>query len=118
PDEGGPRMSFIDHLMELRKRLWVSIITVVLSMFGALAMYDWLFAFLRWPLDKINDEYRLPKNAETYAKTLDLLKLPPNSDIVQLISTNMLGTMMMVMWIGIGAGLVISSPIVVYELWS
>ena len=93
-------MSFIDHLMELRKRLWISIITVVLSMFGALAIYDWLFAVLRWPLDKINDEYRTAKN---YSEILDLLRLPPNSDIVQLISTNMLGTMMMVMWIGIVA---------------
>jgi sec-independent protein translocase protein TatC len=44
--------------------------------------------------------------------------LPAGSDIVQLISTNPLGTMMMVMWIGIGAGLVLSSPIVIYEVWA
>lgn len=114
-DDGGPRMSFIDHLMELRKRLWVSIVTIALSMVGALIVYDKLFAFLRYPLVRLNDKYR---QAENYKEILARLKLPAGSDIVQLISTNPLGTMMMVMWIGIGAGLVLSSPIIIYEVWA
>ena len=114
-DDGGPRMSFIDHLMELRKRLWVSIITIVVSLCVALVFYDTLFAMLRYPLDNLNDQYR---KAPDYLQILQRLKLAPGSDIVQLISTNPLGTMLMVMWIGIGAGLLLSSPIVIYEVWA
>lgn len=109
-------MSFMDHLMELRKRLWISVVAVVLCMVVALAFYNELFAILRMPLDQVNAEYAA--DTKQYAEIIARLKIPPGSDIVQLTSIKLLGTMMMVMWLGIGAGLVASSPIVVYEIWS
>jgi len=109
-------MSFMDHLMELRRRLWVSVVSIAVCMVVALAFYDHIFAFLRQPLDKVNAEYAA--DATRYAEIVARLKIPPGSDIVQLTSIKLLGTMMMIMWLGIGAGLVVSSPIVVYEIWS
>jgi sec-independent protein translocase protein TatC len=114
PDGEGAKMGFIDHLMELRRRLWVSVLAIAICVTLAMIFYDLLFDQLRQPLDNLNAQYAA---REDYAEVLLSLGLPPGSQIAPIISTNMLGTMMMVMWLGIGAGLVLSSPIVVYELW-
>ena len=108
-------MGFIDHLMELRKRLWISVLAVVVCMGLALFYYEIIFDLLRGPLDDINNGYR--KRAD-YAEILEKLHLPAGSDILPFTSITMLGTMMMVMWLGIGAGLVLSSPVLVYEVWA
>jgi len=109
-------MGFMDHLMELRRRLWVSVVAMLICMLAALAYYETIFEVLRIPLDDINRQY---SEAPNYAETLQRLGLPPGTtEIAPIISTSMLGTMMMVMWLGIGGGLVLSSPIVVFEIWS
>ncbi len=111
-------MSFIDHLMELRARLWVSIITIFVCLIVALFFYDVIFAVLRGPLDSINGWYRRPENLEEYFGVLDRLSLPDDADVVQLTSVNMLSTMLMIMWLGMGAGLVLAAPILIYEVWA
>jgi sec-independent protein translocase protein TatC len=111
---GGAPMGFLDHLMELRRRLWVSLLAVVVCMTAATVFYENLFQFLRQPIDNINAEYAARAD---YPEVLLKLGLPPGSQVAPLFNGNPLGTMMMVMWLGIGAGLIFSSPIVVFELW-
>src|SRR5437762_13772925 len=54
PDDEGAPMSFIDHLMELRKRLWICIIAVVLCIVAAIVFYDRVYGVLTGPIDGIN----------------------------------------------------------------
>ncbi|HEY3322281.1 MAG TPA: twin-arginine translocase subunit TatC [Planctomycetota bacterium] len=117
-EEDGARMSFIDHLMELRSRLWISIITIVVCMVASLFCYDWLFQFLRGPLDDINLWYLKPENREAYDAARQALQLADGAKVVVITSTSMLSTMLMIMWLGLGAGLVVSAPVLVYEGWA
>lgn len=186
PPPGDPeagRMGFMDHLMELRRRLWKSAVAVFVCMIIALVFYQELFEVMKMPLNDINTSYRVPR--EKTEKVAELLKLhkwadakpileatekipdtpestdvrqqirtilevpadapkekvleklkstlqdrdqfmvalrklgkPLDSNPVNLISTSPLATVMIVMWIGIGVGLLLSSPIVFYEIWS
>jgi len=112
----GQPMSFMDHLMELRRRLWVSLVAVIVCIVLSLVFYEQLIDFLRVPLDDLNRRYAAQPD---YEEILKRFGMPPGSpEIVPLVSISPLGTMMVVMWLGVGAGLVLSSPILVYEIWS
>lgn len=182
PDEGA-RMGFMDHLMELRRRLWKSAVAVFICMIIALVFYKELFGVMKLPMNEMNESYRIPRvqteqigvlagvdkwadapimldavkklpegpeATEKQKKIREILKLKPeakpeevqaklketleNRDqympllkeiskpldgpIVGVINTSPLATMMIVMWIGVGVGLLLSSPIVFYEMWS
>ncbi len=104
------RMGFIDHLMELRKRLWVSIIAVAACILVALIFYEVVYAFLLEPIRIID---------EKYVKIYSLAGKPPaDGHIIHITTTEPLGSMLSVIWLGFWAGLVIAAPIVVYELWA
>lgn len=98
-DGEGARMSFMEHLLELRKRLWTSIMTIFVCVAVAMVFYEELFAFMRGPLDRLNATRAagMPK--------------------VNLNSTDPMDTLVMVMWLSIGAGVVLSSPMLLYQLW-
>ena len=50
PESDLPKMSFLDHLEELRKRLMVSFIAVVIGFFASWAFAERIFAKLQEPL--------------------------------------------------------------------
>ena len=106
-------MGFMDHLLELRSRLWVCIITMFVSMLLSLVFYKQLFDIVRYPLDKTNAFYKLKENSYAYEQ----LHLTPGTDIAAITNADPLGTMLMMVWIGVGVGLLLSSPIVFYQLW-
>ncbi len=105
------RMGFIDHLLELRKRLWIALIAVMLCVILSFIFYKPIYNFLAEPIRKVNRDLvnqmirdgRLP---------------PPSGNVINLTTTQPLGSMMMVIWLGFWAGLVVASPIVTYELWA
>lgn len=105
------RMGFIDHLLELRKRLWIAIIAVFVCVFLSFIFYKPIYNFLAEPIRKVNHDF------------LEQLKregrpLPPSGNVINLTTTQPLGSMMMVIWLGFWAGLVVASPLVTYELWA
>ncbi|MCZ7645814.1 MAG: twin-arginine translocase subunit TatC [Planctomycetota bacterium] len=167
PEEDGPRMGFLDHLMELRKRLVSAIAAIVLMTVLSLFFHKPVFDFLRWPLDQVNASFRddpelrrmltdtrlppdirgeireaVPDDAQyalvldafydrdlfdadgfpvtdpAFRKRLKLLDINATAPVVQQISVNPLGLMMILMKISVYAGLLLSSPIVLYELWA
>jgi sec-independent protein translocase protein TatC len=104
------RMGFIDHLLELRKRLWVSIIAVVICVVISLVFYEDVYQFLLAPIRVVDAKYVGILTA--------LGKPPPDGQVVHITTTEPLGTMLSVIWLGFWAGLVVASPIVMYELWA
>ena len=110
-DSDGHRMGFMDHLMELRHRLWICAVTIIACMTLSLIFYQQLFSLMRTPLNNVNNDWR------NNAKALAEFGLKVGDDIVQLITTDPLDTMLMVVWLGVGAGLLISSPMVFNQLW-
>lgn len=111
-DGQGAQMTFMEHLLELRKRLWVSMLVIFICMGLAMVFYKPLVNFLRWPADSLNQHYA--------AQHIKDLEKDPNAVQVEikLISTDPMETLLMVMWLSIGAGLVFSSPVLIYQLWA
>jgi len=110
--EGGGGMSFMDHLMELRKRLWISLVAVLICMGLALYWTDAIFELLKRPVDDINADFKVDETGR------QILKEWGRQNVIELQTTNPLSIMMTVVWLGIGAGLILSSPILVYEVWA
>ena len=111
-DGQGAQMTFMDHLLELRKRLWTSALVIFICMGLAMVFYVPLVNFIRWPVDNLNRHY-----AAQYAK--EVLTNPQAVPVeITLISTDPMETLLMVMWLSIGAGLVLSSPVLIYQLWA
>lgn len=109
------RMGFMDHLMELRKRLMAALFAVVLTTTLALIFFKPIFLFLRAPIDNVNEKFRTD---DKFQALLAEQHMDPQADVVRPISTDPLGLMLILMKIAVYAGLVLSSPIVLYELWA
>ena len=106
-DEG--RMGFIDHLLELRKRMWISIIAIALCVLVALIFYEQVYAFLLRPIRWVDDDM--------VRKAIENGHPPADRHFIHITTTEPLGTMMTVIWLGFWAGLVVASPIVILQLW-
>ena len=165
-DGQGAQMTFMEHLLELRRRLVLCAFTIVLCMALAMAFYEPLFRLMRWPVDNLNHLYAAkyvaeklknpdtarvlarkyveevlgkpdPAKAEAEQQWEEILKNPDTrKDLaerhvnevlripeigqvhIELISTDPMDTLLLVMWLAIGAGLVLSSPVLIYQLWS
>jgi sec-independent protein translocase protein TatC len=150
-DGEGARMGFMDHLMELRRRLWIVAVTLLVCIMAAIFYSTELFGILRYPAEMLNQEYAadakaqadqthpllrgsllgswtsLPKPAQGpdsrpllfIQKALDKLDVPPDeTPVVHIMSMDPLDTIMMMMWIGVWAGVVLSAPIMLYQLWA
>lgn len=110
------RMSFLDHLMELRKRLLSAVIAMVLTTILAFVFFEPIFAFLRAPIQRVNQEYRNDEDKQKMVMEIGLD--PTKEDIIPLVSTRPLGLIVILMKVAVCAGLLLSSPIVVYEIWA
>jgi len=114
-DDSGKEMTFWDHLTELRKRLF--------RMIAAwLVMTVIAFIYSRFIFDNI---LLAPKNSDfiTYKWLcwlgelihVSTLCLPPMS--LTIINLNLSGQFMTDMTVSMFAGLIIASPIIIYQLW-
>jgi sec-independent protein translocase protein TatC len=92
-DEGGGKMSFLDHLDELRRRLVACAISLGIGTLVAFAFIDRIFDFIMRPLYE-----RLPKGSS-------------------LIYTEPTEAFMLYVKIALLAGLVIAAPLIMYQLW-
>lgn len=161
------RMTFMQHLLELRRRLMAAVIAITVTTVGTLIFYEPVFDFLMRPVEEVNLNFRndaelqrllvltrldpalsrLLKTEKLEASvrkqvldaivdpemrpTLDTLpistelkrlalKSRPDMDapVVRPIATDPLSTMLMLMKVAVWAGLVLSSPVVIYEIWA
>jgi sec-independent protein translocase protein TatC len=93
PDEQGARMSFLDHLDELRRRLMIAAGAIVAGMAISFFFIRRIVAFVMDPLEAL---------------------LPPDS---RFLSTEMTEGFMLYMKIAALCGLLIASPVVMAQLW-
>ena len=93
PESDLPKMSFLDHLEELRKRLMVSFIAVVIGFFASWAFAERIFAKLQEPLAQF---------------------LPPGDKLAY---TRLTAPFFLYMKVAFFAGLFVAAPVVLYQLW-
>jgi sec-independent protein translocase protein TatC len=93
PDAELPKMSFLDHLEELRKRLMVSFIAVAVGFFACWAFAEPIFGKLQEPLAKF---------------------LPPGDKLAY---TRLTAPFFLYMKVAFFAGLFLAAPVVLLQLW-
>jgi sec-independent protein translocase protein TatC len=92
-EESGGKMSFLEHLDELRRRLVVAIVAVLGGFLAALLFIDRIFVFVMKPLQEI-----LPQGGK-------------------LIYTEPTEAFMLQLKVAALAGLVLAAPIVMWQVW-
>lgn len=92
-DESGGKMSFLDHLDELRKRLVASALSLAAGAAVAFLFIDRIFDFIMQPLSSM-----MPKGSR-------LIAVEPTE------------TFMLYVKIGLLAGVVIAAPLIMWQLW-
>ena len=92
-DASGGRMSFLDHLDELRRRIIYSLSAVVVGFLVAFAFIDRIFAFIMRPLQAV-----LPNGGK-------------------LVYTEPAEAFMLYMKVAALVGLILALPVVLYQLW-
>jgi sec-independent protein translocase protein TatC len=93
PDAELPKMSFLDHLEELRKRLIVSFLAVGVGFLLCWAFADRIFAKLQEPLTKF---------------------LPPGDKLAY---TRLTAPFFLYMKVAFFAGIFVAAPVVLLQLW-
>jgi sec-independent protein translocase protein TatC len=94
PDADLPKMSFLDHLEELRKRLIVSIIAIFVAFVACWRYADKIYAWVQEPLTKF---------------------LPPGDQ--KLAYTHLTEPFMVYMKVAFFAAIFIASPIIMWQVW-
>lgn len=95
-EEGGARMSFFEHLVELRKRLINSLIAIGIGMVIGLLVSQRFFEYVARPmLAALRDAHLEDK----------------------LIYTSPTGVINLIITLGLYLGIVIASPVVLYQIW-
>jgi sec-independent protein translocase protein TatC len=95
-EEEGGRMSFFDHLVELRKRIIHSAIAILIGMVIGLTISEKVFGYLARPM------LAALHNAHLEEK---------------LIYTSPTGAISLIITLGLYLGIVIALPVVLYEIW-
>jgi sec-independent protein translocase protein TatC len=93
PDAELPKMSFLDHLEELRKRLLVSFIAVGVGFFACWAFAERIFELLQRPLAQF---------------------LPPGDKLAY---TRLTAPFFLYMKVAFFAGIFVAAPVVLMQLW-
>jgi sec-independent protein translocase protein TatC len=88
-----PRMSFLDHLEELRKRLIVSVIALLAGFLVCWGVADKIYAFLQMPLIKV---------------------LPPGDKLAY---TRLTAPFILYMKVAFLAGIFVAAPVILLQLW-
>lgn len=93
PETELPKMSFLDHLEELRRRLLISSVAVIAAFFLCWAFAEPIFAVLQAPLTKF---------------------LPPGDKLAY---TRLTAPFFLYMKVAFFAGLFVASPVILLQLW-
>jgi sec-independent protein translocase protein TatC len=93
PEGGAGKMSFLDHLDELRRRIIYSLIAVGVAFAAAFIYIDELFLFIFLPMQRM---------------------LPPGETLIY---TDPTEAFMLQIKIGLMAGLILASPVVFSQVW-
>jgi sec-independent protein translocase protein TatC len=93
PESELPKMTFLDHLEELRRRLVISFITVGIAFFACWAFAEPIFALIQAPLTKF---------------------LAPGDKLAY---TRLTAPFFLYMKVSFFAGLFVSSPVLLLQLW-
>jgi len=161
------RMSFMAHLMELRRRLMVVALALFFTTVVTMIFYQSVVGFLMAPVKQVNrmfahetdmrwslmltrinedlreDLVRIDPETEVREKVLTYWDDPQRlvalqatgldpvvitqiqrarpdveTPVVDMSATDMLGTMLMLMKVALWAGVVLSSPVLLYEIWA
>ncbi|MDI6782728.1 MAG: twin-arginine translocase subunit TatC [bacterium] len=88
PDE--KRLSFIEHLEELRTRILLSLASILVTTIGAFFFSD---------------------------KIIDLLIFPCRSSIKETVFLSLLEPFNIRLKVAVGAGIIVASPFILYQLW-
>lgn len=99
--EGGT-MSLVDHLKEVRYRVIVSLIAVVITSSVAFAFYRPLVEFVMWPYHQASAAI-LAKNPQAH---------------LQVVNTGVVAPFMLNLRIAMVVGLIAACPIWLYQLWA
>lgn len=89
-------MSFFDHLSELRKRIINSLVAVALGAFVGVAVAEKVIGYVTRPMLKALGEAHLDQ---------------------KLVYTNPTGYLNLIITLGLYLGIVIASPVVLYQIW-
>ena len=92
-DESGGRMSFLEHLDELRKRLLISVAALLGGFLAAFSVISYIFEFIMRPLQEI-----LPEGG-------------------RLVYTEPTEAFFLYIKIAALAGLILAIPIILYQMW-
>jgi len=107
------KMTFWEHLDELRKVIFKSLIAVVVVMVAVFFAKEILFKIVLAPLDS---NFALYKCFNAF---LGLVKLPPIPDFdISLININVTAQFFIHMRMAMDFALVITAPFIFYELWT
>ncbi|HEU4886256.1 MAG TPA: twin-arginine translocase subunit TatC [Thermoanaerobaculia bacterium] len=93
PENELPKMTFLDHLEELRRRLVISFIAVGVAFFGCWAFAEPIFALLQAPLTRF---------------------LPPGDSLAY---TRLTAPFFLYMKVSFFTGLFVASPVILLQLW-
>ena len=93
PERELRKMSFLEHLEELRKRLLISILAILGAFLLCWNYADWIFGLLEQPLAKF-----LPKGGK-------------------LVYTTLTEPFMLYMKVAFFGGIFVASPIIMFQLW-
>ena len=92
-DDELPKMTFLDHLEELRRRLVISLVAVAVAFFACWAFAEPIFALIQAPLTKF---------------------LAPGDKLAY---TRLTAPFFLYMKVSFFAGLFLSSPVILLQLW-
>jgi sec-independent protein translocase protein TatC len=93
PETELPKMTFLDHLEELRRRLVISAVAIAVAFFACWAFAEPIFALLQAPLTKF---------------------LPPGDKLAY---TRLTAPFFLYMKVSFFAGLFLASPVILLQLW-
>ncbi|WP_062437462.1 twin-arginine translocase subunit TatC [Herbidospora daliensis] len=100
-DDPDGRMSLMDHLRELRNRLFKMIIGVVLATILGLVFFDPIWDFMTGPFCRLPDAYRLGGGKEC-----------------SLVVGSVTGGLFINLKVAFIFGIVVASPLWIYQLWA
>lgn len=96
--EGG-RMALADHFRELRARLMISVLAIVMATIASFFVYEQLIELITGPFDEARDMLGADSNTEIYVSGVG-------------------GGLMIQLKLCALAGLVVSSPVWLYQVWA
>jgi sec-independent protein translocase protein TatC len=108
-------MSFAEHLRELQRRLWTSVAAVVLCSIAAFVFYQEIFDLIRLPAEQVNQAF---KDDPDWLAFKHKNGLRAEQQIIPLVAPSLLSPLVLMMWLVVIAGAVLSSPLWLYELWA